>query len=358
MSSKSAKKKRLNLALQGGGAHGAFTWGVLDALLEEENLEFEGITATSAGSMNAAALATGYMRDGREGARAALEDFWRAISQTGDVWGAARAKASWNAFEGGNPFVKWFGLDDLDESAMFAMAEALNWTFSPYQLNPLGLNPLRDVLKRTIDCRAIESCDCFKLFICATNVRTGTAKVFSNKEVSLDALLASAALPFLFQAVEIDGEAYWDGGYMGNPSLWPLFYEAQCRDILLVHINPIVRTELPRRAYAIQNRLNEITFNSSLLKELRAIAFVKKLIAGDMLKAEYKAQYKDILMHAVRSDSVMRDLTVASKYDTSWEFLTRLRDIGRKQGRAWLRKNLGSVGVTDTVDLQAEYLNL
>lgn len=358
MPPKSAKKKTLNLALQGGGAHGAFTWGVLDALLEEENLEFEGITATSAGSMNAAALASGYMKSGREGARAALEDFWRAISQTGDVWGAARAKASWNTLEGSNPFVKWFGIDDLDESAMFAMTEALNWTFSPYQLNPLGLNPLRDVLKKTVDCAAIRSCNYFKLFICATNVRTGAAKVFGNGEIGIDALLASAALPFLFQAVEIDGEAYWDGGYMGNPSLWPLFYEAQCRDILLVHINPIVRTELPRRAYAIQNRLNEITFNSSLLKELRAIAFVKKLIAEDMLKAGHKAQYKDILMHAVRSDAVMSDLSVASKYDTSWEFLTRLRALGRKQGRAWLRKNLSHVGVSDTVDLQAEYLNL
>ncbi len=357
-STKKTGKKVINLALQGGGAHGAFTWGVLDALLEEETLEFEGITATSAGSMNAAAFISGYVQGGRAGARESLETFWRAVSRAGDVWGGARAKASWNAIESSNPFIKWFGFDDLDESAMFAVGEALNWTFSPYQLNPLGFNPLRGILERTVDCAAIQSCERFKLFICATNVRTGQAKIFRNNEASIDVLLASAALPFLFQAIEIGEEAYWDGGYIGNPSLWPLFYEAQCRDLLLIHVNPVMRNDIPRRAYAIQNRLNEVTFNSSLLKELRAIAFVKKLIEEDMLRPEYQSRYKDILLHAVRSDTVMSALSVASKYNTSWEALTHLFDLGRKQGRAWLRKNLNQVGVSDTVDIQAEYLNL
>lgn len=353
-----AKKKTLNLALQGGGAHGAFTWGVLDALLEERDLELEAITATSAGSMNAAALISGYVKGGRQGARNALEGFWHAVSQAGDIWGMGRAKASWDAFEKDNPFFKWFGLEDANESAFFALSEAMNWTISPYQSNPLGLNPLRDLLEKSVDCAAIQKCERFKLFVCATNIRTGAARVFENREMTIDALLASAALPFLFRAVEIDGEGYWDGGYMGNPSLWPLFYEAQCRDILLIHINPIFRKSLPRTAYTIQNRLNEITFNASLLKEIRAIAFVKKLIQEDMLRPEYKTQYKDILMHAIRTDEVMRNLSVASKYDTGWAFLKHLRDLGRKAARAWLRKNWAHIGLQSTVDIQKDYLDL
>lgn len=352
------KTRTLNLALQGGGAHGAFTWGVLDALLEEDSLAFEGMTATSAGSMNAAVLISGFVKDGREGARAALESFWRAVADAGDVWGAAQTKSSWEAFEKGNPLVKWFGLEDANEAALFAFTEAMNWTFSPYQLNPLGLNPLRDILERHVDRKAIRASKTFKLFVCATNVRTGAAKVFSNDDITVDALLASAALPFLFQAVEIDGQAYWDGGYMGNPSLWPLFYEATCRDILLVHINPVVRRTLPRRAYAIQNRLNEITFNASLLKELRAIAFVKKLIADDMLRPEHKNRYKDILFHAIRTDDVMADLSIASKYDTDWAFLLRLRDMGRRKAKSWLRRHLDAVGESASVDIQKEYLSL
>lgn len=352
---KSTARKTLNLALQGGGAHGAFTWGVLDALLEDGRFAFEGITATSAGSMNAAVLTDGLMKGGPQGARAALETFWREISEAGAVWGAMRP-ATWDVLERWMPFLKFLEIDDLNDSLALGMGEAMNWTFSPYQTNPLNLNPLRDILNKTIDFRAVNACRTHRLFISATNVRTGAGKVFRTGEITVDTLLASAALPNMFQAVEIAGEHYWDGGYMGNPSLWPLFYESACRDILLVHINPIVRPKLPKRGYAIQNRLNEITFNASLLKELRAIAFVRKLVTDDMLRPEHKKKYRDILMHAIRTDAVMNDLSIASKYDTNWPFLTSLRDTGRKQAQEWIRKCHDAVNIRPTVDLYADYL--
>ncbi|MCB9977981.1 MAG: patatin-like phospholipase family protein [Rhodospirillales bacterium] len=353
---KRTEKKTLNLALQGGGAHGAFTWGVVDALLEDGRFAFEGITATSAGSMNAVVLTDGFMKGGVQGARAALENFWREISNAGAVWGVMRP-STWDAFECWMPFLKFLEIDDLNDSFALGMGEAMNWTFSPYQTNPLNLNPLRDILNKTIDFDAVNRCRTHCLFISATNVRTGSGKVFRTGEIMVETLLASAALPNMFQAVEIGGESYWDGGYVGNPSLWPLFYESACRDILLVHINPIVRPEIPRRGYAIQNRLNEITFNASLLKELRAIAFVRKLVTDDMLRPEHKKKYRDILMHAIRTDTVMNDLSIASKYDTSWNFLTTLRDLGRKQAQEWVRKNYTAINVRPTVNLHEDYLN-
>jgi NTE family protein len=350
------EKKKLNLALQGGGAHGAFTWGVLDALLEDGRFWFEGITATSAGSMNAAVLTDGIMKGGTPGARAALESFWQEISNAGSVWGAA-SPSTWDSIESWMPFLKFFELDDLNDSMALGVGEAMNWAFSPYQKNPLNYNPLRDILEKTIDFKAVNACQSHRLFINATNVRTGAGKVFETGEITVDTLLASAALPNLFQAVEINGSYYWDGGYTGNPSLWPLFYKSACRDILLVHINPIVRETLPKRGYAIQNRLNEITFNAALLHELRAVAFVKKLLEDDMLKKEHRNRYQDILIHAIRTDDIMNDLSIVSKYDTSWMFLTRLRDLGRKAARTWIRKHAERVNVDSTVDLYKDYLD-
>ena len=195
-----------------------------------------------------------------------------------------------------------------------------------------------------------------KLFICATNVRSGESKIFENAELSSDVLCASAALPNLFQAVEINGQYYWDGGYLGNPALWPLFYRASTPDILIVHVNPIYRRDLPKDAEAIENRVNEITFNSSLMKELRSIAFVQKLVRDDMLKPTYKDDYRDMLLHAIRSEEVMSDLSASSKMDTNWNFLTRLRDHGRQCAKTWLDKNFDQIGVKSTVDIQTDYL--
>ena len=351
---KGPKQKTINLALQGGGAHGAFTWGVLDYILEDGRINVEGVTATSAGAMNAVAFAYGETLGGAETTREMMHDFWFEISKAGTIYGPVK-RSPWEMAKALNPFGQNWA---LNHSASFAMFEAFKNVVSPYQFNPMNVNPLKDVLERVIDFDAIHACDCLELFICTTNVRTGTPKVFRNKEITIDVLLASAALPFLFQAVDIDGKAYWDGGYMGNPALWPLFYHAKSRDVLIVHLNPIVRDEVPTEAYTIENRVNEINFNSSLLKELRAISFVKKLINEDMLKDEYKDQYKDILLHAIRADEVLCDLSIASKFDTDWNFLKYLRDLGRDQAKIWIKKHYKDIGEKASVDIEKDYLAL
>jgi NTE family protein len=340
---KKSSKKTINLALQGGGAHGAFTWGVLDELLQDERLDFEGVSATSAGAMNAAALAQGMQIGGVEKARELLEEFWREVSRKSSI------------FSGGqdNPFMKIWG----GETASYNMFESFANAFSPYQFNPLNINPLRDVLEKVIDFEHVNACKHMRLFITATNVRTGTAKIFENEDLTIDALLASAALPLLFQATEINGQAYWDGGYMGNPALWPMFYKTKSRDILLVHVNPVRRDEIPKDPISIENRLDEITFNSALLGELRAIDFVKKLIEDDMLKDEHKGSYKDILLHAIRADTVMNGLSVASKYNTDWSFLKSLRDHGRQEAKKWIKIHFEDVGVRASVDIGRDYLH-
>ncbi len=345
MPNEKKQKKVINLALQGGGSHGAFTWGVLDALLEDGRLDFEGISATSAGAMNAAMLAYGKARGGRDGAREVLEDFWRGISSAGGFF---------RPYEN-IPYSNYFSAPGTPFSAIM---KGIQSSFSPYDLNPLNINPLRHVLETVIeDISIIHKCDLVKLFITATDVRSGTSKVFENKDMSIDALLASSCLPQLFQAVEIDGEAYWDGGYMGNPSLWPLFYNARCRDILLVHINPVNRQRIPQSAQDIEERLNEITFNAALLKELRAIDFVKKLITDDMLKDEYKEQYKDILLHAIRTDTVIEDLGAESKANTEWSFLLELKEMGREEAKKWLKENYDLIGKKTNVDIKRDYLS-
>ena len=261
----SADVRTVNLALQGGGAHGAFTWGVLDRLLEEGQLRIEGISGTSAGAINAAVLAQGHIKGGAQGARAELDLFWRRVSELGWLspvhrgW-YERAMGTWN----------------LDESPSSIWLDQLSHIVSPYQSNPLNLSPLRDLLAGMLDWQALCSPDSIKLFITATNVRTGQARVFERSDLTLDALLASTCLPQFFQAVIIDGEPYWDGGYMGNPSLWPVIYKCQSRDIVIVEVNPLTRDGVPRTAAEITNRLNEITFNASLIRELRAIAFAAR----------------------------------------------------------------------------------
>lgn len=346
-------RKKINLALQGGGAHGAYSWGVLDALLEDGRLDFEAITATSAGAMNAAALAYGLHSGGPDKARQVLQDFWEAVAEAGAFYSPVKR----NPFElamGLNPFAQdW----RLDNSAAFSWFEQVTRTVSPYQFNPLNINPLRDILEDVIDFTHVHACTNVKIFVTATHVKTGDAHIFRNTDVTLEVLLASAALPFLFQAVEVNGEHYWDGGYTGNPALWPLFYEAESRDLLLVHVNPVVRDKLPTQAYEIENRLNEITFNASLLRELRAVAFVQKLLREDMLKARYQKQYTDILLHAIRADDVLAHLSVASKFDTDMNFLNYLKDLGRKAAQDWLAAHYRHLGVRGTVDIKADYLS-
>jgi NTE family protein len=295
------------------------------------------------------------MEGGAQGARDALEEFWRAISKASTFFRPLSSDAipDTPATKMAKDMAKFWNMDE--HPAMSIMEDAFSH-ISPYQFNPLNLNPLRDLLEERVDFEKIHRCDCMKLFIAATNLRNGAPKIFENEDVTIDALLASACLPQLFQAVEIEGEAYWDGGYVGNPSLWPLFYNAQCRDILLVHVNPINRADVPKTMPEIENRLNEITFNAALLKELRSIDFVKKLIHEDMLKDEYKERYKDILLHAIRTDDVMSDLDVDSKSNTDWSFLKDLRDLGRAEAQKWLAAHFADIGKKPSLDIQKDYL--
>ena len=340
------QKKTVNIALQGGGAHGALAWGILDALLEDGRIDIEGFTATSAGTMNALALAQGLHEGGPDRARQKLEEFWWEVSKAGAIYSPVH----------GNPLERYLGLGTGENPFAYFMFDTMTRLLSPYQFNPLDLNPLKDVLNRVIDFDKIRACDKLKLFVSATNVRTGKVKVFKGDDVTIDVALASACLPYLFKAVEIDGHHYWDGGYTGNPALYPLFYQTDSRDVIIIHLNPLYREEIPTTAPQIMNRINEISFNDSLLKELRSVAFVKKLIEHDMIKDEYKHLYKDVLVHSVRADDMMKDFSITSKFDTDWDFLTMLRDLGRAGMKTWLAEQFDNLGERSSVDLHEEFL--
>ncbi len=339
-----AKPKPLNLALQGGGSHGAFTWGVLDRLLEDGRISIDGICGTSAGAMNAIVCAWGHMQGGSERARASLADFWRKVSAAGERYSPVR----------NSPFDAFF--NGAVRNSSYAMFDTLTRAFSPYQLNPLNFNPLREILEEAVDFDRFNNGTGIKVFVCATNVRTGKPRVFHNKEVTADAVLASACLPTLFQAVEVAGEHYWDGGYVGNPAIYPLIYETASADVLVVHINPLNVTELPRTAGDILDRVNEISFNSSLVSEMRAIAFVQKLIADGWIKDEFRAHLRNMRMHAIRADADLAHLGLESKLDPSWAHLTGLRDLGRARAAEWLKTNFAALGKHSTIDIRADYL--
>lgn len=336
-------QKSVSLALQGGGAHGAFTWGVLDAILEDGRLAIEAMSGTSAGAMNAVVLAEGWIEGGTDGARAKLETFWRAISVDGKYGGSERSLidtmlGAWGNAAGTPPGMLWF--------------EMFSKVASPYDINPLNINPLRGVIADLIDFDKVKACTQVKLFIAATNVRTGKIKVFNGPELTADHLMASACLPMLFQAVEIGKEAYWDGGYMGNPALYPLFYEAHGDDILLVQINPLQRKELPTKAREIQDRLNEITFNASLMRELRAIDFVNRLVDTGKLPTD---EYKRVLMHRIDGGPPLAEMTSSSRLNAEWDFLLQLRDIGRAAAKRWLKRNYEAIGKAGTLDLKEAF---
>ncbi len=340
---RSTATKTINLALQGGGAHGAFTWGVLDRLLEDGRIAFEGVSATSAGAMNAVVLAYGLTEGGREGARKALADFWRRVSHAA---AAGPLQPSLLDRLTGNHSLEW--------SPAFIAFDLISRLLSPYQFNPANHNPLREVLVQSVDFDRLRSSACpVKLFLSATNVRTGKIKVFENDVLCPERVLASGCLPFLFQAVEIEGEHYWDGGYMGNPAIFPLIYNCGSRDVLLIHINPLERRELPTTATEIMNRINEISFNSSLMREMRAVSFVTELIDAD--PATFKSM-KRMLVHSISADDVMSGLGVASKMNGDWGFLTHLRDHGRTYAERWLAANFDRLGRESTIDIRKEYL--
>jgi NTE family protein len=333
-------EKTISLALQGGGAHGAFTWGVLDALIEDGRLAIEAITGASAGAMNAVVLAEGWAEGGPDGARAGLERFWRHVSLDGGLSPLQRQVFDqilncWSP--SGSPFGAWLNL----------------WSnsLSPYDSNPYDLNPLRDVLTEVVDFDRLRGSD-VKLYVSATNVWTGKIRIFETHELQADHVMASACLPTVFKAVEIEGEPYWDGGYMGNPALYPLFYEPKSADVLLVQINPVERRETPREAQEIHSRLNEITFNAGLLRELRAIDFVVELIDKGRLAA---SEYKRVLMHRIDGGAQVATFTAASKLDAKIGFFLELRDLGRAAAQTWLAAHYAAIGHEATLDLRAAY---
>ena len=335
------KYKSVNLALQGGGSHGAFTWGVLDRLLEDGRIIIESISGTSAGAMNAVVLADGLVRAGRDGARQALKDFWRAVSNSAAI--SPIQRSVWDILCG-----QW----SLDASPGYLYFDVLSRIASPYELNPLNLNPLRDLLTGQVDFDRVKHCNEIKLFVSATQVRTGRVKVFENDGISADTVMASACIPTIFKAVEIDGEAYWDGAFMGNPVLFPFIYRCESLDILIVQINPMERKETPTNARDIVERMNEITFNASLMKEFRAIDFVRRLIDEGCLDEK---RYKRLLIHMIHAEDQLAPMGASSKLNAEWQFLTHLKEIGRASASEWLDANFDLLGKTSSVDLQSLY---
>ncbi|MEM8937578.1 MAG: patatin-like phospholipase family protein [Pseudomonadota bacterium] len=339
------KPKKINLAFQGGGAHGAITWGVADRLLEDPRICIDAISGASAGAVNAAAVASGLHKGGEPEARKALDDIWKRVSDAGALYSPIRS----------DPFPGMPGARDFMNKFSYGMFDLATRALSPYQFNPFDINPLRDILEDSIDFESLRLCQNTKLYLAATNVRSGKVRVFNTSEVSTDVVCASACLPYLFKAVEIGGEHFWDGGYMGNPVLFPFFHRAESADIVIVHINPLYRDEVPTTPPEIMNRINEISFNSSLLRELRAISFVHKLLDEGWLKEEYTDRLRDVRVHSVRSDMAMVDFDITSKFRTDWKFLTDLKARGRDIADAWLQENFDKIGTESSVDLRAMF---
>jgi NTE family protein len=324
----------VDLALQGGGSHGAFTWGALDRLIEEPWLRIEAISGTSAGAMNAALVADGWAQDGAKGARSALDGYWRRVSRAAAFSPIQRSLLD-----------RLMGRWTLDTSPAYITMDLMARVLSPYDLNPLGLNPLRDILNESIDFGRLAQAP-IKLFITATNVRTGRGRIFRNAEITADVLLASACLPTMFQAVEIGGEPYWDGGYAGNPTLTPLIRESDAQDTILVQINPRERLAPPRTANEILNRLNEISFNSPLMKELRMIALLRQV--ADPGHGE-GARWAGMRTHRIVCDK-LANFGASSKVNAEWEFVSLLKEEGRKSADAFLTAHGEDIGKKSTAD--------
>ncbi len=338
----SSNKKLVGIALQGGGAHGAFTWGVLDRLLEEDNFIAEAMCGTSAGAVNAVTCAYGLHIGGPPKAKELLEELWKKIAQSGSF-----------LFKPGT-YDKTYGNGDIYNSAGYMWFNAITQVLSPYNFNPFNFNPLKDILTKLIDFEELQKYNKKKLFICATNVKTNRAKIFSNKDITVDAVMASACLPFLFQAVEIEGEFYWDGGYMGNPPIFPLISNTNLRDIVLVKINSININSVPTTARDIADRVNEISFNSSLINEMKLIHYRNELIRNGVLKTDHKTN-REIFVHTISGYEALSQLNYSSKMNTSWEFLLELKNKGRQIASNWLASDFKEVGLKSTFDVEEHF---
>ena len=336
-------KKRINLALQGGGAHGAFTWGVLDHLLGDGRLTIEGISGTSAGAVNAVMLADGLKRGGPEEARRRLADFWRAASLGGELPPLQRAVTD-----------RLFSLLPGEGSPTFDWLNAWSKYLSPYDLNPLNINPLKDLVERFVDFEGLRA-DARQIFIAATNVQTGRLHIFPHDKISAEAVMASACLPAVFRTVEIDGVPYWDGGYLGNPVLYPFFRSTDTEDVLIVQINPLVRKKVPHSTREIMGRVNEITFNSSLMGELRAIEFVNRLIEqGRVPHGTEPNEYRHIKVHRIVLEGLGERFSSANKLRNDYESFELLRKLGQRSARRFLDAHYDDIGARSSGDLKSE----
>ena len=340
--------RTLNLALQGGGSHGAFTWGVLDALLADPRVALEGLSGTSAGAVNAVALASGYAtaeaagRDPRSGARDSLARIWDQIAAWGSLGAMQQRFGS----------LLWGGLPpELAPSSIWA--NTMRGLVSPYQANPLDIDPLRNLLEREIDFEAIAHHPRLQVFVCATHVRTGRPTIFSASQLDAQAVTASACLPMLFRAVTIDGEDYWDGGYSANPPLTPLIAQCACADILLVQLNPLHHEATPQQPHQILDRVNELTFNASLLTQLQSIDFINTLLAQGSLKNQ---RAKQVLLHRIDGGAALKEYPASTKSSTDAAMIRSLFEIGQQRAQQWLADHFTAIGQAGTVDIRRDYL--
>lgn len=335
-------RKQINLALQGGGSHGAFAWGVLDRVLEDERIAIEGIVGASAGAMNAVVTAYGLTLGGNEGARTSLRRFWEAVAEKG-AWSVMQP--SW--------IDQLRSPGSLDYSPGWIMLDTLSRVLSPYQMNPTNYHPLRDILSEQINFETLSQSDKVKLFICASNVVTNRLHVFEHSEISVDAVLASACIPSVFQAVEINSEYFWDGGYMGNPPIFPIIYNCTSSDVILIMVNPIQIKQVPQTAQAILDRINTLSFNSSLMREMRAIDFVNRLVARGF---DEGGRLKKVLLHCIDAEDEMSNLGVSSKLNVGREFLKRLFELGRKRADDFLSEHFDKIGKESSTSIKERFL--
>ncbi|HTT07500.1 MAG TPA: patatin-like phospholipase family protein [Gammaproteobacteria bacterium] len=336
--------KSTSLALQGGGSHGAFTWGVLDRLLEDNHICIDGVSGTSSGAINAVVLAHGLACGGPEAARTALHQFWTGIAELSSLGAqAAHPLAAWRKTASPLPALKSY----LD----------LYQVWSPYEMNPLGLNPIKDVLAPLVDFDRLRSKNAIRVFISATNVQTGKIRVFENHELSLDAVLASACLPSLHHAIEIDGQHYWDGGYAGNPPLFPLIFNVNCPDITVIMLEPLERKKVPTTVAGIRRRQQEISFNTAFLREMRAITLCKEQIEQSWFPGgKLERRLRQLRLHIIEANDMMQKLGAGSHYNTLPSFLGHLRDEGRQRAGIWLASNFDALGERSSVDLPGLFL--
>jgi len=329
--------KHINLALQGGGSHGAFTWGVLERLMGDRRLHIAGLSGTSAGAMNAVVMADGFIKDRREGAIESIRAFWHRISETGFF--NAKTQAFWKGHA---------STVNLDSTPFYHMFDMFTRLFSPYELNPMDYNPLLEIIEDLIDFEELRRHTELKLFVTATNVRTGKPRVFTTHEMTAKVLMASACLPLVFKAVEIDGEHYWDGGYIGNPSIYPLVHECESRDVIIIQINPLRRNDVPHTARDILNRLNELSFNTSIMREMRGFATITQLIESGQLNNHH---YSEVNFHMIEAQDDLTHFNASSKFNTDIAFLKDLHQRGWNAAERWLEKNFEFLGVKSTLDV-------